>query len=112
MSAKHAAKAERLQKSVDKHEGKPVKQNIQRNKLELTQKAAVRKAKKAAKRFEMELLQAQDKVEDIKNSGVTAHAVLWWMERSLQDMEKTMSKKAFAKKQAKLAAKKASADVK
>ena len=57
----------------------------------------------ATARFELELQSAQEMVEVIKNSGTSAHAVLWWMERDLKEMEKTMSKKQFEGKQVPLA---------
>jgi len=119
----HAEQADKLSANIDKHEGKIVKQNVAKKKLEvhmndhpvdnkmrLTQKAAVRKAKKASARFELELQSAQEMVEVIKNSGTSAHAVLWWMERDLKEMEKTMSKKQFERKQRQIQRKKAKAD--
>lgn len=122
--AAHIQKAETLTKKIEKMKGKTVKEKMAQkvydehmlkapgvdNKTEITQKAAVRKSKKANKKLQKELAKAEKMVEEIKNSGVAAHAVLWWMERNLKEMEKTMSKKQFAKKMAKIDKKKAAAD--
>lgn len=118
----HALKADKLAAKIEKATS-AVKKGIHQtkhrehmnnhpidNKTELTQKAAVRRQKKATRMAKAALKEAEEEVEKLKNSGVQAGATLWWMERNLKEMEKTMSKKAFAKKMAKIQKKKEAAE--
>merc|ERR1711924_304569 len=111
------------EKNIEKHSASAVKKGIHitklrehmnnpavDNKTELTQKAAVRRMKKAVKVARMAVSEAEKLVEQLKNSGIQAGATIWWMERSLKEMEKTMSKKQFANKMKKIQKKKEKAE--
>jgi len=76
------------------------------NQLEIDMGAAVRKGKAAAKLVRKKFKAAKAQVEKIKEAGKSGAGLLWWLDRNLQEEEKYMSKKQFAKKKAKLAAKK------